>query len=209
MITEARRSGWASAPGALDDVTKQATALGLMEIPNRHGESPVSVLRPTTKDAAHPNSLSARYGLGTQPLHTDGAHHVEPPSILVFIAETTSTTPTWLRRIGGTDGVRPPWPSLRSGMFLVGTGPASFFATAWGHPGGLRYDPGCMTPCDARARVAADFLSDTSEAVPHHWLEAGHVLVVDNARTLHGRGAVEQGEEARELMRIAYSKARA
>lgn len=206
MVAQARRSGWASAPGSLAEVTKQASSHGLRQVANRRGDEPLSVLRPKTKDSAHPNSLSAQHGLGAQPLHTDGAHHPDPPEVVVLIAEKVNNTPTWLRQIGASDGRRPPWPSLRDGMFLVGTGPSSFFAPAWSRPGGLRYDPGCMSPCDARARVAAGFLADNSDAVAHHWSEAGRVLVIDNARALHGRAAVEAGSEDRELVRVAFSK---
>lgn len=207
MILGARRNGWASAPGTLSDVTQHASKMGLIQVPNRRGETPVSVLRPTTEESAHPSSLSARYGLGAQPLHTDGAHHLAPPDVLVFVAEKPNATPTWLRSVVRVAGSRAPWPDLKGGMFLVGTGPTSFFAPAWDDTRGLRFDPGCMTPCDSRARVAAAFLADAGEAVPHNWSEERHVLVVDNTRALHGRGAVAEDDEDRELIRIAYRKA--
>ena len=59
---------------------------GWAEVRPSPGDAPVSVLRPAEASAAHPRSLSAPYGLGQQPLHTDGAHLPDPPDIVVLIS---------------------------------------------------------------------------------------------------------------------------
>ncbi len=149
MLANAVTSGWSAGVGTLEDVTAQARQLTLEPVPNRRGDSPVSRLRPTTQQDAKPRSLSAQVGLGAQPLHTDGAHHQAPPDFLVFVSERPSSTPTWLRHVHGQSV---PWDDLRSGMFLVGVGSFAFFApalTGAGPTRRLRFDPGCMTPCDA------------------------------------------------------------
>lgn len=205
MLSGAMTSGWSSGIGTLAGVTAQAAQLKLNPVANRRGESTVSRLRPTTEKEAKPRSLSARVGLGPQPLHTDGAHQEVPPDFLVFVSERPSSTPTWLRHV---QGPHIPWHDLQNGMFLVGTGPSGFFAPALDGLGSwrrFRFDPGCMTPCDARARAAARFLSDATEAIRFDWTTPGQVLVVDNRRTLHGRGQVVDDLD-RELVRIAFRK---
>lgn len=209
MLSSAAVSGWSAGVGTLAGVTAQSRRLNLEPVANRRGEPLMSRLRPTTEEEAKPHSLSAQVGLGRQPLHTDGAHQESPPDFLVFVSERPSSTPTWLRHVHGQNV---PWDDLRGGMFLVGIGPSAFFAPPLKGASTtrrLRFDPGCMTPCDARARAAAKFLSDTASATRFDWTSPGQVLVLDNSRTLHGRGEVNGGDLDRELVRIALRKATA
>jgi hypothetical protein len=209
LAAAARAKGWATEPGDVESIRKQAASLGWAEVAPRRGDPTVSVLRPADADAAHPNSLSAVYGLGQQPLHTDGAHMQDPPDLLVFISERPSATPTQLwragivvRRRGGPPTIAPA--ALDHGMFVVRNGRDSFYAPARSGSG-YRYDPGCMTPCDARAReVQGYFDQQLSRATVHEWPAGGQVLVVDNWHTLHARPAVAEGDLDRELTRIAF-----
>lgn len=206
MLASAVKSGWSVGVGTLEGVTAQARQLKLVPVPNRRGEPLVSRLRPTTEQEAKPRSLSAQVGLGTQPLHTDGAHQESPPDFLVFVSERPSSTPTLLRHVHGQSV---PWDDLRGGMFLVGVGSSAFFAPALKGAGAtrrLRFDPGCMRPCDARARLAARFLSDRTSITRVDWTSPGQILVLDNRRTLHGRGDVDDDDLDRELVRIAFRK---
>ena len=207
LSVEARAKGWTSASGGVESIRKQAVSLGWAEVAPRRGDATVSVLRPVTESAAHPNSLSAVYGLGQQPLHTDGAYLQEPPDVLVFICERPSATPTQLWRPDVPARRRRPLSTtsaLSHGMFLVRNGRDSFYAPALSGSG-YRYDPGCMTPCDARAReVQRYFEQQFSRASAHEWSAAGQVLVVDNRRVLHARSAVAEGDLDRELTRIAF-----
>lgn len=209
MLSSAVTSGWSAGVGTLEQVTTEARRLKLEPVANRRGEPPVSRLRPSTPEEAKPHSLSAQVGLETQPLHTDGAHQEPPPDFLVFVSERPSSTPTWLRHVHGQNA---PWNDLRSGMFLIGIGPSAFFAPALTGAGPTlrqRFDPGCMTPCDARARAAVRFLSDTTSVTRFEWASPGQILAVDNSRTLHGRGEVHDHDLDRELVRIAFRKVKA
>jgi hypothetical protein len=88
-------------------------------------------------------------------------------------------------------------------MFLVRNGRDSFYAPVLSGSG-YRYDPGCMTPCDARAREVQEYFEQQlSRASAHVW-SAGQVLVVDNRCALHARSAVAEGDLERELTRIAF-----
>ena len=206
---DARAKGWATGSGDVESIRKQAASLGWIDVAPRRGDTTVSMLRPVTESAAHPNSLSGVYGLGQQPLHTDGAHLPVPPDVLVFICDRPSATSTRLWRpprvpAGRPPGLTAPSSALSHGMFLVRNGRDSFYAPVLSGSG-YRYDPGCMTPCDARARkVQEHFEQQLSRASAHEWSAAGQVLVVDNRRTLHARSAVAEGDLDRELTRIAF-----
>ncbi len=186
---------------------QQAAPLGWVEVATRRGDATVSVLRPVDASAAHPKSLSANYGLGQQPLHTDGAHLPDPPDLVVLVSQRPSSTPTWLWRPATPVPWQPTIPSvaLRHGMFLVRNGRDSFYAPALSGSR-YRYDPGCMTACDARAReVEQYFMKQLAEATTHEWSGAGQVLVVDNRRVLHARSAMTKDDLDRELTRVAFS----
>jgi hypothetical protein len=209
LLSAARRDGWASGSGDIDGVRNQAKALGCEEVPTRRGDSPVSVLRPADRDTAHPRSLSAQYGLGQQPLHTDGVHLADPPDFVVLVASRPSPTPTLVWRVDARvgEGPGPIWSRLAAfghGMFLVHSGRDSFYVPAYS-AGRYRYDPGCMTACDARAREVEKYLAgQLAKATAIAWTDGGQVLVVDNRRVLHARAAMAEGDGDRELTRVAF-----
>jgi Taurine catabolism dioxygenase TauD, TfdA family len=205
LAAAAFEGGWASGSGDVESIRKQAAKLGWTEIAPRRGDPTVSVLRPTPADIARPNSLSSKYGLGQQPLHTDGAHLSNPPDVVVLIADSPSLTAT---RLWSTRGEMPPRgapnAAFWNGMFLIRNGRDSFYAPALSAQR-YRYDPGCMTPCDARAREVAQFFDDQlGTAAAHEWKRAGQLVVIDNRHTLHARSAVAEGDWARELIRVAF-----
>ena len=207
LAAKARGMGWASGSCDAESVRKQAALLGWVEVAPRRGDPTVSVLRPAAASNANPNSLSAAYGLGQQPLHTDGAHMQEPLDVLVLISTRPSATPTrlWPPNVPARQ-TRPPstTTALSDGMFLVRNGHDSFYAPALSGSR-YRYDPGCMTPCDARAREVQEYFEhQLSRAFVHEWSAAGQVLVVANRRALHARSAVADGDLERELTRIAF-----
>lgn len=203
LAKTAGREGWASGSGDIDSIRQQAKSLGWVEVAPRRGDGTISVLRPTEKSAAHPNSLSATYGLGQQPLHTDGAHLPHPPDLLVLVSQRPSATATRLWR--ATTMVPPmPHTELRHGMFLVRNGRDSFYSPALSGSR-YRYDPGCMTACDVRARgVAQHFERLLPHAFVYEWLAADQVLVIDNRNVLHARSAVAVSDMDRELIRVAF-----
>lgn len=208
-MSAARRDGWASGSGDMDSIRRGAKSLGWVEIANRGGDTPLAVLRPVEESAAHTRSLSAVYGLGQQPLHTDGAHQPNPPDFVVLVSSRPSATATriWTAetsRRSSREAVSPPSAALYHGMFLVNNGPDSFYAPA---RSGARYrfDPGCMTACDARAREVEDyFTGQLAQAATYEWTASGQVLVIDNRQALHARSAVVEGDTDRELVRVAF-----
>lgn len=205
LIAKAQKDGWASASGSIGLVQVSAGLLGLAEVPIRRGDPALATLRPIEQSDAPTRSLSARYGTGNQPLHTDGAHLEQPPDLVFLMCEGTSTTPTRLWRPRRRDNERlvmePEY--VRHGIFLVHNGKNSFFSPAVADAR-FRYDPGCMTPCDARARQAAEYFEQALElATEHQWDEPNSILVIDNRRALHARASAAE-EPEREVQRIAY-----
>lgn len=204
LLAASKADGWAAGPGTLAQVQADAAMLRWTALPIRRGGPIVATLQPINRTEAKPNSLSARYGTDAQPLHTDGAHLPKPPDIVVLTCETTSTTPTLLwRKNNGS-----PFPPGRAdcvehGVFLVSSGSDSFFATAYAE-GRLRYDPGCMLPCDARARQTVEYFEDAERsAIEYQWSEPGQVLFIDNRRVLHARASAAN-EPQRELQRVSF-----
>ncbi len=189
----------------MDDVRRAARAAGWSEVPTRAGADPHAVLRPVDNVAAPPRSLSAIYGLAAQPLHTDGAHLQLPPDVVVVCADTSNLTPTMLWSSKGGElhrlGLSGP---IDNGIFLVSNGRDSFLSPARSRRF-IRYDPGCMTPCDQRARqVVEAFEKLADEAAQHNWDSSSLVLVVDNRSTLHARAEVQGSQQSRIVHRVAF-----
>lgn len=207
LAAEAAAAGWVTVTADLQELRGVARSLGWHEVPARPGDEPVSELHPVPARKAHPRSLSAQYGLGAQPLHTDGAHLPLPPEIVALQAQTPNRTATRLWTAANTT-TRPsravPWSALRHGVFLVSSGSQRVYAVAASH-GQIRYDPGCMTPCDQRARRVATFFDDAlNDTHAHTWDSNQEVLLIDNRITLHARAQVSHDDEGRVLRRVAF-----
>lgn len=206
-LAEAARNSWARAAGTVHELRTAAARQGWTEIPMRSTDAALSVLRPQSQADAAPNSLSAVHGLGEQPLHTDGAHLRRPPDWIALLIDQPNSTPTKLWRLP-VDSSGVPWSALLNGVFLVSNGPARFLTTS-GDGRGIRYDPTCMTPCDQRAKRAANFFSEAEkDAEDHTWHHPDEILLIDNRKALHGRRAVTDANDiaSRTVHRIAFTQ---
>jgi Taurine catabolism dioxygenase TauD, TfdA family len=204
LAATAAEEAWAAGSGSMEQVLQQARALGWTEVSIRRGGPSVATLRPVDPGDAPTNSLSAKYGKGAQPLHTDGAHLPNPPDVVVLVCAATSGTPTQLWRRSKDRPRLLLFPDFLShGVFLVVNGKDSFFSTAYSGRR-LRYDPGCMIPCDARAREAVRYFEDAMDsAYEHSWDEPDRVLLIDNRKALHARpSAVDDSH--REIRRVSF-----
>lgn len=207
LKASARRDGWVSGSASVADVHRSAQLLGWKEIAARTNDPTIAVLRPMDQQQANPRSLSATYGMDAQPLHTDGAHLSNPPDLTFLFAAEPNYTPTLLWNSNTRSSTRTvPWDALNHGVFLVNNGRDSFYATATLDPVSVRYDPGCMIPCDQRARITAQYFADVLEdAQEHQWVTKNNVLVIDNRTTLHARAAVSPDDQTREMQRIMFA----
>ena len=82
--------GWSRQSGTLEEVRVAALRDGsLYPTPGRRSSE--RVLRPYTSEKAPKHSLSAVYGLGEQPLHSDRAHLRLPPDVVVLHSAVPTT----------------------------------------------------------------------------------------------------------------------
>lgn len=215
LITAALRDGWALTTDlawADGQIERTVRMFGYSLVPNRGREFKIEVLTPTDKADAHPNSLSAQYGTGPQPLHTDGAHHEEPPEVILLAASAPSAVPTLLWSFPAA-GERPKEieHDLREGLFTVRSGRSAFLAHAIDglYDTKVRYDPGCMSPADGRARRVAAFIGESEEdAALFEWNAPGTVLAINNRKVLHARGdATDEPERQVERLALRVTKA--
>lgn len=147
----------------------------------------IEELAPTRREDAKSRSLSAIHGLSCFPLHTDGAHLIEPPRFIVLacVNPGSISIPTVLARFLdlGVDG--------KAGVYLVRNGRRSFYSGIRdpSRPF-IRFDQGCMTPIDDHARHTMAAIADRGARIEQtaiHWRK-GEVLILDNWNMLHGRG---------------------
>ena len=201
LLDQAMESGWAAGHGTLDNVGPQASFLGWEIVSSRTTGSLADVLKPTDPTDAPKQSLSAKYGRGEQPLHTDGAHRRPPSDVILLSAEGPSDVPTLLWRFDPSRVPADRLHDLRNGLFTVRSGKDAFLAPAW-DGSRLRVDPGCMDPSDQRARrVLAFFESVRDQAERYDWTAASKVLAIDNRRILHARASAE-GDPDRAMHRV-------
>ena len=203
------RSGWC--------VVEDCTSAHLVDLANELGK-PVSLaagtltksLFPKSKDDAPMNSMSALFGLGAFPLHTDMAHWHRPARyVLLRSVSSTSNTPTlvldtedffteelreeWARSVWKIKKIRCPFLST-----IVSSSSRESF----------RWDPCCMFPFNKAAKELKPVIAETLEGALRtyghavEWSSPGMALVLDNWRVLHARPAIVDKTERRELQRI-------
>lgn len=174
-------------------------------VPGRAG-SLEEVVEPRPVDDAHPRSLSARYGLGTLPFHTELSHRTRPCRYLLLgcIDPGSPTSATTLLDWRTLRFSREDLNLLEEAPVLVRTGRRSFYSTilATGRAF-LRYDAGCLEALDERGQKAMRLVENRiagAHSYAHHWRQ-GDILIIDNWRVLHGRSPSDRGS-GRRLARI-------
>lgn len=201
-------NGWAvlTARGSTVDILQNLVAgiarqLGSPRA-SRKGGDLVDHLRPTSANAAKPRSLSALYGTGSFPWHTDGAHWSVPPRYLVLAcaqaSANTAATIIWDARQSLALNSQ----AARQANFRVCNGAHSFYATATSplQPY-YRYDPGCMSPLDSTAQYLQRAVENEGTSISDQIAWApGLIAIIDNWRCLHRRANAEQ-DSARYLLR--------
>ncbi|CAG8868675.1 TauD/TfdA family dioxygenase [Pseudomonas fluorescens] len=183
-------------------ITDMARQLGFPRA-SRKGGVLVDHLRPTNAKTAKPRSLSALYGTGAFPWHTDGAHWPVPPRYLILAcaqaSPKTAATIIW----NAHRSLALNSDTARQAMFKVRNGAHSFYSTAMSPLRSYyRFDPGCMLPLDsAGQRLQREVEREGSLASDQIAWEPGLIAVIDNWRCLHRRADIEQ-DNARHLLRV-------
>ena len=181
------------------------------DLTDRIASIQVERISPKMSSQTRPGTMSAIYGMGAFPLHSERAHWRVPPRFLIFrSAGDLSDRPTTLfdshcfarDRVLAQELLQTPW--------IVRWGEVSFRSPVLRVPSGgvrpwyVRYDRCCMTTCDQPRNGLAERLEcalAAAEPEYHHWLP-GIVLLVDNWRVLHGRGESSHSDWGRVLERV-------
>jgi len=190
---DAGRCGWSECPVPLThvlDVIGERSEV----IPSRPGDSPVGVLQATDQTHARRLSLSGRFGRGVFPLHTDGAHLLDPPDmVLLEFRQPTSLAPTLLFTPQLDEVPSALSHALHQGVFDTGVGRTTFLTHAVTKQR-MRFDPVIMAPRDALARLVTWFFGECiGRSIKYRARAPGVTLIINNRRTLHGRAAVPDG----------------
>jgi Taurine catabolism dioxygenase TauD, TfdA family len=169
----------------------------------------IEALAPQEQASAKARSLSVTHGLGSFPMHTDGAHRLQPPRFVVLVCASpgTSPVPTTLARcrdlrISASERAR-----LEAAPFLIRNGRRSFYSTICSRSRPfIRYDAGCMVPQGKDSDAVFNPIAKRAmDARPAHvsW-RTGDVLVIDNWDVLHGRGlGSAEASPDRKLLRMS------
>lgn len=187
--------------GYLEGTIKLRTADDALTYFSRWGR-PVSTTRhpelireisPQPSNTAPSNTLSSRYGFGSFPFHTDGAHWPRPPRYLILYCqhpgrgqrETLLCNPLPSLRVDEQN-------ILRHELWRISGVRKSFSARVLDGTCGqefLRFDHACMNPMGDSGK-STELLSlclVRQPATRVAW-EADKFLIIDNWKMLHSRG---------------------
>jgi hypothetical protein len=136
-------------------------------VAGRAGQT-IEPLIPTKQGGANAKSLSVVHGLGSFPMHTDGAHRLQPPRFVVLVCASpgTSPVPTTLLRFRDLRITASEHKRFEAAPFLVRNGRRSFYSTIYSRLRPfIRFDAGCMVPQGAESVATAKLIAHrTSEA---------------------------------------------
>jgi alpha-ketoglutarate-dependent taurine dioxygenase len=181
-------------------------------VPSRPDGGLVDSLRPADPSVARPRSMSALYGTGAFPFHTDAAYLRTPPRyiFLRIVAGETQARPTLLLPFRESDFPASVWNSLRRDVWLVNGGRGRFLTSIVNEtasPGKriARFDKHCMRPYIdpvSESEQAVDEYVANAPISEHSW-EPEVILMIDNWSALHARaGAASLPDDNRVLERI-------
>jgi hypothetical protein len=211
LLTSLAQHGWArhvAEYGDADTVISEVCRLGALLGQRAVGRAGAleEVVRPQTFEEAHPRSLSAHYGLHALPFHVELSHRPRPCRYLLLgcIDPGSCGAVTKLLDWRALRFSSEEFHLLEEAPILVRTGRRSFYSTFLPPDRAfLRFDPGCLEAVDERGRSAFRLLEQRlalGSPEFHEWGRAD-ILIIDNWRTLHGRGPSDFGS-GRRLARI-------
>lgn len=202
-------SGWSVVPLPADADLRALIPVLRPHLAGRADRIGIERVSPKRRDQARAGTLSARYGLGPFPLHTERAHWRRPPRFVVFRSVGNPTDrPTTLADSHQLSGRNDLITWLHDVPWKVEWNEASFETrvlmpdaeSRWQ----VRYDPCCMTVCRPEHRELQAELDEELQRFSleeHHWTR-DTALVIDNWRVLHGRGSSARIDHDRVLERL-------
>ncbi|KRF09736.1 hypothetical protein ASG89_16110 [Paenibacillus sp. Soil766] len=206
-LNKLRDNGWIFEREKLinqDNLLQLAFDLG-EPIPSRLNSTLIDTLVPMDANKAKPKSLSAVYGVGQFPLHTDTAYIKIPARYIILYAkqiegEVQPTTLLDLSKIGFSQDLEE---RLDRCLYTIANSRHSFLATLRGYSNihrkkWIRFDSSCMRPTNKESSVTMNELNDSISKIKLeiiNWSQ-GDILIIDNWRCLHGRGVANSSAKA-------------
>lgn len=187
-----------------EKLLKLAYCLGT-PIPSRIGSPLIDNLIPLRKEVAHKQSLSANFGLGEFPFHTDGAYLRTPPRyiILRYVRGILNPTPTIFCDLKSINEFAKH--ELKFHVWKVKSRNASFYSNILSEDERIyRYDTCIMNPVNKNNSNAALFENlITSMPMQEVKWEENKTIVINNWTCVHKRPEVNNEEvNYRHLQRI-------
>jgi hypothetical protein len=166
-------------------------------------------LTPTRAENARLGTLSATYGTGKFPFHTDTAFWPLPCRYVVLRALGDFRRPinvsafTTVLACGGA----PLTAHAERSLWLARTPSATFYCSMRFRSDvgvGWRFDRACMHPANASAVEVAHALDKLTATIQGEvvYYCPGEAIIIDNWRLLHSRGAGPSDEGARVIERV-------
>ncbi len=194
--------------GTQSDLLQFAQTLG-RPVPSRRGSQLVDSLKPTAPAEAKSRSMSARFGFGAFPFHTDAAYMRLPPRymILRLVEGEENSRPTLILSIEALNLSSSDLRLLKREVWLVNGGHGRFLSPLVNDtlvPGAtvLRFDPCCMRPATegfgASQQILEQAISNVSP-INVDWMRE-RLLVLDNWRVLHARSDQPQEQDTNRLL---------
>lgn len=174
-------------------------------ISSRVNSTIIDHLVPTESSDAHPQSLSANFGIGNFPFHTDGAYFKIPPRFIImrYLNGITNPTPTVvcdLNQISTDDKG-----FLKYCIWKVKSRNNDFLSTILSDEENYyRYDRCIMTPVLSKKQNESYFESviDELPKTEINWT-INKVVIINNWTTLHTRPKIKEQEvKNRTIQRI-------
>jgi Taurine catabolism dioxygenase TauD, TfdA family len=153
---------------------------------------------------ANRSSLSAKFGTGNFPMHSDTAHWTTPARyvVLACVHEGDNPAPTSLLDLQSSVFDNAERETMRDGLFFVKNGKHSFYSSILSPLRSyFRYDPGCMSPINDAAHQMDGIMKSKNRFISEFIWQAGMLLIIDNWRILHGRGASPMSISPRKILR--------
>ena len=207
------QKGWCAFDTS-DDINTHEIAMQFGEIvPSRKGGMKIDRLIPKTRENANSRSLSAVYGRGMFPFHTDGSSFKVPPSriLLRFLGERPSDRPTLIVNFVPSEFDEYDLLVLQREIWLINGGKGRFYTSIYTPEYDsrrflLRYDPVCMRPVEndnlRSVKLLDRILADT-KIHKIHWRK-GRCVLIDNWRSLHARDVDASDLDSGRILERAY-----
>lgn len=166
------------------------------------------VISPTPREGSRPNTLSSRYGTEPFPFHTDTAYWLDPARYLLLHCRHAGSggRPTLLIDTFKWRLKHDERALLFRGLWIVGDKRPFLGTVLTSTPRGvrIRYDRDCMRPAAKSGEFASKLLAHKirSSRVTRLTWRRGMLLILDNYRMLHSRGAASAPDPDRELGRV-------